>query len=88
MRIDNLCVVKVRYFYAAVFYLSSHQRTNFYMRHKFIFRALSLLVFLFVHFNASAQDAKPDTVRIGIYITSIHDIDFNKRNTASISGSG
>jgi len=50
-----------------------------YMKKKFIFRALSLFIFLFVCFGTNAQDAKPDTVSIGIYITSIHDIDFKQK---------
>jgi hypothetical protein len=30
-------------------------------------------------FNAFAEDAPPDTVSVGIYITSIHDIDFREK---------
>ncbi|MES1213897.1 MAG: hypothetical protein ABUT20_00145, partial [Bacteroidota bacterium] len=33
----------------------------------------------FFGFGLHAQDAKPDTVRIGIYVTSIHDIDFKQK---------
>jgi len=29
-----------------------------------------------------AQDPKPDTVKVGIYITSIHDIDFKQKEFA------
>src|SRR5688500_18737710 len=29
-----------------------------------------------------AQDIKPDTVRVGIYVTSIHDIDFKQKQYA------
>lgn len=41
----------------------------------------SLLFFLVVLncLDIRAQDVKPDTVRIGIYITSIHDIDFKQK---------
>ena len=42
---------------------------------------LSLLGFIFL-FDTSgirAQDQKPDTVKVGIYITSIHDIDFKQK---------
>lgn len=42
-------------------------------------RALLLFIFSFVFLNLSARDAKPDTVRLGIYITSIHDIDFKQK---------
>lgn len=42
-------------------------------------RALLLFIFSFVFLNLSAQDVKPDTVRLGIYITSIHDIDFKQK---------
>lgn len=42
-------------------------------------RALLLFIFSFVFLNISAQDGKPDTVRLGIYITSIHDIDFKQK---------
>src|SRR6187455_510846 len=50
-----------------------------YIRNNFISKAISFLIFSFVHFNTNAQDAKPDTVNIGIYITSIHDIDFKQK---------
>jgi hypothetical protein len=49
------------------------------MRNNIISKALSLFIFSFVYFNANAEDTKPDTVRIGIYITSIHDIDFKQK---------
>src|SRR6186713_2047366 len=49
------------------------------MRNNFISKALSFFLFSFVYFGANAQDAKPDTVKIGIYITSIHDIDFKQK---------
>lgn len=39
-----------------------------------------LVLFAFVFYTGvNAQDVKPDTVRIGIYITSIHDIDFKQK---------
>lgn len=38
-----------------------------------------LLVLLYIPQFLSAQDAPPDTVRAGIYITSIHDIDFKQK---------
>ena len=38
-----------------------------------------ILLFLSSFFLSSAQDIKPDTVKVGIYITSIHDIDFKQK---------
>lgn len=38
-----------------------------------------LLVFLACSFFAKAQEEKPDTVKAGVYITSIHDIDFKQK---------
>jgi len=32
--------------------------------------------------KSSAQNAKIDTVKVGIYITSIHDIDFKQKEYA------
>jgi hypothetical protein len=46
------------------------------MRQTFFF----LIIFSF--FQSSAQDTKPDTVKVGIYITSIHDIDFKQKEYA------
>lgn len=34
---------------------------------------------LMLSFSSKAQDVKPDTVRVGIYVTSIHDIDFKQK---------
>lgn len=42
-------------------------------------RALFITAFLLVAVNASAQNTKPDTVKTGIYITSIHDINFKDK---------
>ena len=48
-------------------------------------RALLLLSFFIFTTLTKAQDAdsgkakKPDTVKVGIYITSIHDIDFKQK---------
>ena len=47
-------------------------------------RPFLLSIFLFLYSTISAEDTKPvdtkpDTVRIGIYITSIHDIDFKQK---------
>lgn len=41
----------------------------------------AFLVFYFAMFflKSSAQDAKPDTVQVGVYITSIHNIDFKEK---------
>jgi hypothetical protein len=38
-----------------------------------------LLLLLTPVFRSNAQEAKPDTVSVGIYITSIHDIDFKEK---------
>ncbi|MBS1621946.1 MAG: hypothetical protein JSS80_09965 [Bacteroidetes bacterium] len=38
-----------------------------------------LFSFSFLNTNANAQESKPDTVKVGIYITSIHDIDFKQK---------
>ena len=43
------------------------------MRLKFIF------LLLLISFQCYSQDSKPDTVKTGIYITSIHDIDFKQK---------
>jgi len=42
---------------------------------------LSLFI-VFFSIHAFAQEAKPDTVKVGIYITSIHDIDFKQKEYA------
>lgn len=41
----------------------------------------SVLFSLFVHFSL-AQETKPDTVTVGVYVTSIHDIDFKQKEFA------
>jgi hypothetical protein len=47
-------------------------------------RSLYLLVACLSFFSlfSAAQDQKPDTVSVGIYITSIHDIDFKQKEFA------
>jgi len=42
-------------------------------------RVSLFFIFSFGVFNAYSQDTKPDTVSLGIYITSIHDIDFKQK---------
>jgi hypothetical protein len=49
------------------------------MKNNFISKALSFFIFSFIYFGANAQDIKPDTVKVGIFITSIHDIDFKQK---------
>jgi hypothetical protein len=49
------------------------------MRKNFILKTFSLFIFSMICFKANAQDTKPDTVSIGIFITSIHDIDFKQK---------
>ena len=41
--------------------------------------AYSIITLLLVSFTSHAQGIKPDTVSVGIYITSIHDIDFKQK---------
>ena len=43
------------------------------------FAAFAVFNLLFIRVNCCAQDTKPDTVRTGLYITSIHDIDFKQK---------
>jgi len=43
---------------------------------------LVLISFLFISSFLKAQTAAPDTVKVGIYITSIHDIDFKQKEYA------
>lgn len=47
---------------------------------KYLVSAITFVfsIFLFNN-NARAQDSKPDTVKVGIYIISIHDIDFKQK---------
>lgn len=49
------------------------------MRNPLIPYLLLLAGVCFDSFKANAQDIKPDTVKVGIYITSIHDIDFKEK---------
>jgi hypothetical protein len=44
-----------------------------------IFIAFFLFTFFTPGFKSNAQGEKPDTVKVGIYITSIHDIDFKQK---------
>lgn len=44
-----------------------------------------MLLFIFVSlffFSCFAQNTKPDTVHVGVYVTSIHDIDFKQKEYA------
>jgi hypothetical protein len=50
-----------------------------YTGNNIISKVRSLFIFSLVYFNVNAQETKPDTVSIGIYITSIHDIDFKQK---------
>ena len=49
------------------------------MKNNFSSRTILVLIFSFLIINIHAQDVKPDTVKMGIYITSIHDIDFKQK---------
>ena len=44
-----------------------------------ILKILSLFIFSFLYLQTWALDVVPDTVKVGIYITSIHDIDFKQK---------
>lgn len=44
--------------------------------------SLSFLTLFFFSDKPAAQETKPDTVKVGIYITSIHDIDFKQKEYA------
>jgi hypothetical protein len=49
------------------------------MKKALCFTAYLIINLLFVSFTSHAQEIKPDTVSVGIYITSIHDIDFKQK---------
>ena len=49
------------------------------MKKAISFAAFTVLNLLFMKSGCYAQEVKPDTVRTGIYITSIHDIDFKQK---------
>lgn len=49
------------------------------MKKALCFTAFSIISLLFVSFTSYAQGVKADTVSAGIYITSIHDIDFKQK---------
>lgn len=49
------------------------------MKSKFPVVLFSTVLFLFLSKSLLAQDSPPDTVSTGIYITSIHDIDFKQK---------
>ena len=54
------------------------------MEHMPVKRFLLLLTFLLVNASlfvsrAYAQETPPDTVTVGIYVTSVHDIDFRQK---------
>jgi hypothetical protein len=49
------------------------------MKKALCFTAYLIINLLFVSFTSHAQEIKPDTVSVGIYITSVHDIDFKQK---------
>jgi hypothetical protein len=49
------------------------------MKKAICFSALYIFSLFLVSFTSHAQSVKPDTVSVGIYITSIHDIDFKQK---------
>jgi hypothetical protein len=46
---------------------------------KVLYPIIFSLIFSCLYFRSAAQDAERDTVSVGIYITSIHDIDFKQK---------
>jgi len=50
-----------------------------YMKKIFFLEILLVLVSCFITFSAAAQEEPRDTVSVGIYVTSIHDIDFKEK---------
>src|SRR5215213_5933967 len=49
------------------------------MKKVLLFLSLFIFTSTFLSSTSCAQEAKPDTVKVGIYITSIHDIDFKQK---------
>jgi hypothetical protein len=49
------------------------------LKSKFFFTLLLAVFYCLYACKASAQNTKPDTVKTGIYVTSIHDIDFKQQ---------
>jgi hypothetical protein len=49
------------------------------MKKGLCFATFSIFTLLCMSFASHAQDRKPDTVSVGIYITSLHDIDFKQK---------
>jgi len=49
------------------------------MKNTFCCMALFVLIMLLTRLNSTAQGNKRDTVQVGVYITSIHDIDFKQK---------
>ena len=52
------------------------------MRKLLLITGYFLFSLLFNCIISAAQDSKPDTVKVGIYVTSIHDIDFKQKEFA------
>jgi hypothetical protein len=49
------------------------------MKKVFCFATFSIFILLLSSYTSQAQKVKPDTVKVGIYINSIHDIDFKQK---------
>jgi hypothetical protein len=49
------------------------------MKNPFLFFAFCITLFSSFSSTSFAEDARPDTVQVGIYVTSIHDIDFRQK---------
>jgi hypothetical protein len=64
-----------------VLYVRSSLSKTIYMKKPLLPAALLVLCSCF-YLSSFAQDTKPDTVKVGVYITSIHDIDFKQKEYA------
>ena len=74
-------IVLVRPYYFVITLLDTIFRVQFLsMTKKFLF--FFIVFTLGFSIESLTQDAKKDTVHVGIYITSIHDIDFKQKEFA------
>jgi hypothetical protein len=62
-------------------YLSFNQK-NKPLKNSQLYLVLFISIFSCFPYHSKAQGSKPDTVSVGIYITSIHDIDFKQKEYA------
>ena len=52
------------------------------MKNNFIVITLFVFILTSIGLTSIAQNEKKDTVKVGVYITSIHDIDFKQKEYA------